>query len=556
MKKIAKAVSLLLVMIFAFSGMTVSVYAAGESSLTIKDYGDFAAVTSCAEYASGVIDIPSEKNGVPVTVIATGAFENCNKITQVNIPASITKVGNNAFDSCAELAKVVFAGADCKIDYAAFKACSKLTDITLPSGLKEIAEETFYDCASLVEIDIPETVEVIGKEAFRICKSLAQVNIPASVKVIGKNAFIGCTSVTAYNVAAENAVYSSADGIIYGPYQSPYDENYSSPVTDKTLIQYPAGKADTSCTVEADTLVIGDCAFGSSKNLTAVTLPEGLKRIDAYAFSESAITQVVIPSSVTKIGKLAFAKCASLKNITIPASVTDFDSAFYMSGLESVTLASGIRTVSPKAFEGCAALTSVSIPTSVEKIGMGAFYGCTALKNLEIPASVKTIENDAFGRCDNITLVVTPSSAAYKYAYDNDISFILKPAVEPTTKPTETTKPTTKPTQPSTKPTEPSTKPSQKEIASVVIYKLPVKTDYYYKDTIDTSGLELEVIYTDGSSEIIRSGFKVTPSVCTERGNQSVKVEYKGMTDSFDVSVSFAWWQWIIWILLLGFIWY
>ena len=550
MKKIAKAVSFLLVLILAFSGMTVSVFAAGESSLTIKIYDDFAAVTSCMEFASDVIDIPAEKDGIPVTTIASYAFENCSRITQVNIPASVTKVGNNAFENCTGLSKVVFEGDSCRIDYAAFKACSKLTDITLPSGLKEIADETFYDCASLVEINIPSSVEVIGKEAFRICKSLAQVNIPANVRVIGKNAFIGCTSVTAYNVAVVNEVFSSADGVLYGPYQSPYDDNYSSPVTDKTLIQYPAGKADTSYTVEAGTLIIGDCAFGSSKNLTSVVLPSGLKRIDAYAFNESALAQISIPSTVTKIGKQAFGKCAALKSITIPASVTDFDSAFYMSGLESVTLASGVKTISSKAFEGCASLSSISIPSSVETIGMGAFYGCTSLGELEIPSSVKTIDNDAFGRCENITLVVVKNSAAHTYAVDNGISYTLKENDEPTTKPTE---PTTKPT---TKPTEPSTKPSDKKVASVMIYKLPEKTDYYYKETVETSGLELEVVYTDGSSEIIRSGFKVSPSVCNERGTQTVEVEYQGKTDSFEITVYFAWWQWIIWILLLGFIWY
>lgn len=552
MKKIAKAVSVLLAMIFIFSGMTVSVFAAGESSLTIKIYDDFAVVTSCMEFASGVIDIPSEKDGIPVTTIATNAFENCNKITQINIPASVTKVGNGAFNNCAELVTVAFAGEKCDIGDAAFKSCSKLSSITLPSGLKKIADETFYDCTSLVEIDIPDTVEVIGKEAFRICQSLAQVNIPASVKVIGKNAFIGCTSVEAYNVASENEVYSSVNGVLYGPYQSPYDDNYSSPVADKTLIQYPAGKADTAYTVEAGTLIIGDCAFGNSKNITSVVLPDGLRRIDAYAFNESSVAQISIPSTVTKISKQAFGKCAALKSITIPASVTDFDSAFYMSGIESVTIANGVKTISSKAFEGCASLTSINIPSSVEKIGMGAFYGCTALGKLEIPASVKTIENDAFGRCDNITLVVEVDSAAQSYAEENDIRFVVKAKDEPTTKPTETTKPTTKPTEPTTKPTE----PSKKEIASVMIYKLPNKTSYYYKEAIDTSGLELEVVYTDGSSEIIRSGYKLSHTTCTERGTLNIEVEYMGCRDSFQIEVSFAWWQWIIWILLLGFIWY
>lgn len=545
MKKIAKAISLFLAMIFIFAGMSVSVYAAGESALTIKVYDDMAVVTSCLPTATGVVDIPSQKDGVPVVMISGAAFEDCNKITQVNIPSSITKIGDNAFENCIMLTKVVFEGENCEIGNAAFKTCG-LTDITLPSGLKKIADETFYDCAALVSIEIPETVEVIGSEAFRICKSLARVDIPASVEVIKKNAFLGCTSVTEYNVAAGNGVYTSADGVLYGPYQSQYDEDVSSPVTDKTLIQYPAGNAAVGYTVQQGTVIIGDCAFGSSKNLSSVTLPSGLKTIDAYAFNESSVAQVNIPSTVTKIGKQAFAKCASLKNITIPASVTNFDSAFYMSGIENVTIASGVKTVSSKAFEGCTSLANVSIPSSVTSIGAGAFYGCSSLGEIEIPASVTSIGNLAFEGCRNVTLVVEENSAAHTYASANDINYRLKnDSDEPTTNPG--TQPTTKPT---TKPDE------SKTIVKITVDRLPTKTNYYYKETVDASGMRLEVIYSDGSSEIVTEGYKISPTECTERGVQTVKVEYKGFSAGFEINVSFAWWQWVIWILLLGFIWY
>lgn len=552
MKKIAKIISVLLAMIFVFAGMSVSVYAAGESSLTINVYDDFAAVTSCYDFASGVIDIPSEKNGVPVTAITGEAFKDCNKITQINIPASVKSIGDNAFESCTSLEKIVIAGSSCTIGEAAFLYCSSLKDITLPSALKTINDDTFYGCTSLVSIEIPESVEVISTEAFRICSSLEQVNIPASVKVIRKNAFLGCTAVTAYNVASGNEVYTSVDGVLYGPYNSPYDDEVVSPVADKTLIQYPAGKADSSYTVQSGTVVIGDCAFGGSKNISTVVIPSSVKKIDAYAFNESSVSQVNIPSSVTTIGKQAFGKCASLKSITVPASVTNFDSAFYMSGLTSVIFENGVKSISPKAFEGCTSLTNVSIPSSVESIGLAAFYGCSSLGEIEIPSSVTSIANQAFAGCSNVTLVVEKNSAAHTYAVDNSINYRLKgEGGEPGT--TSTTKPTTKPTEPTAKPTQPTTK---KTVVSVSVEKLPDKTSYYYKDTINTQGMQLEVIYSDGSSEIVSSGFEISPSVCTERGVQTVEVEYRGFTGTFQVNVSFAWWQWVIWILLLGFIWY
>ncbi len=527
MKKIAKILSLILAMILVFGGLAVSAFAAGEDALIINVYDGFAAVTACRQNASGVIDIPSSYGGVPVTNIGDGAFFDCNAVTQVNIPASVKKVGSNAFGSCTSLRRVDFEGSVCTLGDSVFAHCSALTDVTLPSALKVIPESAFYDCTALASIDIPDTVETIDKEAFKICASVKSFNIPASVTYIGKNAFIGCTSATAYSVASGNTVYSSADGVLYGP--------YSSSVSDKTLIQYPMAKKSASFTVQAGTLIIGDSAFGGNASISSVVLPNGLKRIDNYAFNEcNSLASVNIPSTVTKIGSVAFGKCAALESVTIPASVTDFSSAFYMSGLKRVTFNNGVKTISAKAFEGCADLVSMNIPESVTKIDLGAFDGCKKLGTVDIPESVTSIGTHAFVNCPEVKLVVFENSYAHTYAENNEINYELK---------SNNTNPTVPPS-------------TEKTIVSVSVEKLPAKTSYNYKAAIDTTGLELEVVYSDGSRKIVKEGYSISPATCTERGNQTVKVAYQGKTAEFNVSVSFAWWQWIIWFLAFGFLWY
>lgn len=556
MKKIAKITSLILAMILAFSGIIVSVFAAGEDALTINTYDGFAVVTACRQTAYGVIDVPSTYNGLPVTQIGDGAFSDCNSITQVNIPDSIKKVGINAFESCVSLQKIIFAGSDCTLGESAFAHCSSLTEIALPSALKTIPENAFFDCGALTSVEIPATVETIDKEAFRICSDITVFNIPASVNYIGKNAFIGCASATAYNVDGGNTVYSSLNGVLYGP--------HSSSVTDKTLIQYPLGKTETNYTVESGTLIIGDSAFGGSRNITSVVLPDGLKKIDSHAFNEcSALTTVNIPSTVTKISSVAFGKCFSLESISIPASVTDFSDAFYMSGLKNVTIENGVKVISAKAFEKCENLETLIVPESVEKIDFGAFDGCSSLRSVDIPASVTTIGSMAFANCPDIELTVVRNSYAHTYAENNSIPYKFKDGNTPdeptTTQPTSNPSPTVpSTTQPVTEPTtQPVTQPTtRKTVVSVSIEKLPSKTDYIYKAAIDTTGLELEVLYSDGTSQIITEGYTISPATCTERGTQTVTVTYQGMTAEFDVSVSFAWWQWVIWFVFLGFLWY
>ena len=65
--------------------------------------------------------------------------------------------------------------------------------------------------------------------------------------------------------------------------------------------------------------------------------------------------------------------------------------------------------------------------------------------------------------------------------------------------------------------------------------------------TVDFSGSN----FTDGRG----SHWNKTNAQVSDNGD-SVTVEYTGHSADFKVNVSYAWWQWIIRILLLGFIWY
>lgn len=72
----------------------------------------------------------------------------------------------------------------------------------------------------------------------------------------------------------------------------------------------------------------------------------------------------------------------------------------------------------------------------------------------------------------------------------------------------------------------------------VRISYLPVKTTYYIGESLDTSGLALELTYTDGSVETVTSGFTVSGFDSSAVGTKTVTVSYGGKTASFDVTVS------------------
>lgn len=515
MNKISKILSLLLAAIMAFACFGICAFAVGENYLTLVDLGDSYIVNRCVTSATGEINIPATHNGKPVTAINSNAFKEAERISKVTIPASVTSVGSSAFENCASLGTVIFEGEECTIGTAAFRYCSTLKTIALPSKLKAIPLEAFAGCTALAQIDIPSTVTSINTEAFKGCTSLQSVTVPAGVTSIGKNAFLNCASVKYYKVNSGNTAYKAVSDCLYD-------------FSGSTLIQYPNGKTATGFTVPAGTKTIADSAFGSNTRLTTVTLPSGLETISDYAFNQcTVLSKVTIPSTVKTLGSQAFGGCKNLKEITIPASVTSYSGAFYNSGIETVTIQNGVKIIDEKAFEKCASLKNVSIPSSVTEIKMGAFDGCEALETLTVPETVTTVGKNAFIRCGNLTLKVKNGSAAYNYAVANNIPYEL---------------------------TGGST--SQKTVTGMQIQKFPDKLDYNYRDTVSTAGMELLVSYSDGTTKTVTSGFDVSPSQLKKTGPQTVEVSYEGFTDYFTVNVSYTWWQMIIMILLLGFLWY
>ena len=234
----------------------------------------------------------SGKGDMPNYVAENPApWQSLNKeVLKLVVEEGVTGIGNNAFRYASKLISVTLPTSLTRIGHMTFIHCWNLPMVKLPAGITHIGDEAFKGCDSLVLDSLPAALQEIGAGAFSWCKKLSAVTIPAGVKKIGKEAFAGCSSLLTITVEDGNANYIVVDGVLFNKEKT-------------TLVQYPAGRVATSYVIPKEVTSIGEYAFNSAENLTAVTIPAGVISIGEWAFSNcSKLTSITIPAAVKEIG--------------------------------------------------------------------------------------------------------------------------------------------------------------------------------------------------------------------------------------------------------------
>jgi len=165
----------------------------------------------------------------------------------------------------------------------------------------------------------------------------------------------------------------------------------------------------------------GGATITASTATGAVTIPSVLGGLPVLkvgsgnsilAVPNTSVTSVVIPDSVTSIGREAFFLSGALTRVVIGNNVTSIGSSAFNSceALTSVTIGSNVTSIEDDAFKGCSALTSIIIPNSVTRIGNGAFWHCNSLTSITIGNSVTSIGIVAFYNCNILANITIPSS--------------------------------------------------------------------------------------------------------------------------------------------------
>ena len=335
-----------------------------EGTLNISGTGEMGIDPPWQDYSNQIKTINID-NGV--TVIGPYAFSDCSELTQVNIGTGVTRIGYGAFSNCTKLESINIPSNVKYLGGGVFTDCSGLTNVTLNNGLDTIGYASFINCTNLKNINIPETLTSLEAKSFENCKSLESIEIPISITYINYETFKGCNALS-------------------------------------------------SLTFNEGLTGISFSAFEDCYALTNVEFPSTLLRIGSNAFSNTAITSVVLPKSFQGFADQSFYNCDGITELVLDFDyIEGFGKGVFedCDGLESVKIMGNIDNISYSMFRGCDNLKSIEICDSVTAIYGYAFYNCKSLESITIPDGVTEIKEYTFYGCNKLQTVNLPENLTY-----------------------------------------------------------------------------------------------------------------------------------------------
>lgn len=400
-------------------------------------FADGAMIVS-SSVGHGMLDIPSQVDGLQVLAIGKDAFKDKGAITEVRIPPAVEIIYNGAFAACVGVTEIELPSsvtnlgewvADTNIcevvtniymatDQAGymmimvtnikskvctswgsgvFEGCSSITSIIMNEGLLSVGAKAFKQCTNLRKVVMPDSVTMIGAGAFSGCKRLESVSLPKNLEILGFAYGLvesgGFTGLGRFVFEEEKEEFTTLDGTtlpsittITRKSMAKWDETsyfcrtnlhatYMKSYTD------PAGYIRDVCCPDIRW-------FEANTNSILYTLQwDGGDLGDSVAdLREAEIEEYGLSISLSEDDEqiLADQRMYYYPREPVYSSVTD--GVFYSCiKLKKIDLPEKLRRIADYAFYDCCRLTKIRLPTNLQLLGYQVFGGESSLYDVETP---------------------------------------------------------------------------------------------------------------------------------------------------------------------------
>ena len=390
--------------------------------------------------------------GTGLTTIGERAFNNCDKMKNITIPASVTYIESSAFWNMDADINVTIEDSDEPLTlncngssfWTIFEANasvrayvgrniirtgsyegrqvfdSSLTELTIGPKVTAIGDQEYVDCSGLTVLNGMENVESIGESAFNSCSNLTSVVFGSKLKTLGAYAFYKC-------YAMENIDFSQATDLTYLPERC-FDNNDAvvsitipAHITTIESNAFWNMGADIEVTIEDSdeplTLNCNGSFYTIFEDNASVRAYVGRNIIRTGSYEgrqvfDSSLTELTIGPKVTAIGDNEYNDCWGLLTLSGMENVESIGTLAFNNcrQLTSVPIGNKLTTMGDFAFQDCRLLESISLPGSLKVIPYEAFENCFALASVTLGEGIEEIGNGAFYDTDALTEITIPAS--------------------------------------------------------------------------------------------------------------------------------------------------
>ena len=376
-----------------------------EGSFTVPAgyyVGEYAFSNDYYYYSNNKLEALTVEDGA---TIDRCAFQRCTNLKTVAIGNNVS-VGEMAFDDCDSLNSVSI-GNNATIGGSAFYCSRKISSLTIGDNAV-IGGSAFTDIEDLDSLTIGKGTD-IGYEAFRN-GSFKTIKI-GDDSTVGEYAFeySAVRNLTlGNNVELSSYSFAYCNDLETVTYGTNLHGGDASTFRDTKFLE----NIDT---YENGLAYVGNILVKVDPTYTGtIVVKPGTTSIGDGMFAGSAITGIVLPSSMKTIYDGAFVACLKLKSVTLSEGIEEIGDGAFLGcvSLSSLSLPSTLKYIGNYAFALCTDLPAVTVPASVEGIGLLAFAGCTSVASYTVAPGNGYFKNDSAGALftmDGKKLIAYPS---------------------------------------------------------------------------------------------------------------------------------------------------